>query len=98
MIHLTFFERFAFTRTSNQSSVKIVELLNLTPDLLHVWHHGGAQDGAADHGVRSVALGGGEVLARPHPRRRPLEHCRHGLGQERLVLRIRALVAGIDIS
>ena len=67
-------------------------------DLLHLRHHRRAQDGAPDHGVRALALGGGEVLARPHRRRRPLEHRRHGLGQERLVLRLRPLVAGIDIS
>ena len=66
-------------------------------DLLHLWHHRRAQDGAADNGVRALALGGGQVLARPHPRRRPLEHRRHGLGQERLVIRLRTVVAGIDI-
>ena len=67
-------------------------------DLLHLRHHRRAQDGAPDHGVRALALGGGQVLARPHPRRRPLEHRRHGLGQERLVLRLRPMVAGTDSS
>ena len=71
----------------------------VTPaDLLHVWHNGGAEDGAADHGVRALALRGGQVLARPDPRRLALEHCRHGLGKERLVLGLRSLGGNSMIS